>query len=165
MILAFKNAAMAVKLATNLPTKIFSEGIARVTGGEFSHVEIWLSGPKSAARCFAAREPDGTGFTTLDLSDATLWTLVDIPDSDPSLECEQHEDYAWCQGRVGRPYNFPGIVAIELGKPFTAPGMDFCSQCALEILPAECSRRSRRQIGSRLAASARTESAGDYSSW
>lgn len=116
-----------------LAAALFSDGIASVTGGKFSHVEIWYDGPQSSAWCFAAREPDGTGFRRIDLSDATLWEIVDIPGTPENWGDDS--DYAWMQGRAGRAYGFASILDIELGKPLvTLPGADICSQCAFEFL-------------------------------
>lgn len=136
---AFKIAAEAARRENGLG-KIFSEGIAEVTGGKFSHVEIWYDGPQNNAWCFTAREPDGTGFRQIDLSDATLWEIVDIPylldyPDDLSQADTDVADYAWMQGRAGRAYGFASILDIELGKPLvTLPGADICSQCAFEFL-------------------------------
>jgi hypothetical protein len=135
LILAFKNATRAAALAANPLEKLFSLEIARVTGGPFSHVEGWLDGPITAARCFSSREPGGTQFATIDLSDGTLWTMVDI-DGPPGLGIggPGPGDFAWGQGRENRRYNFIGIMAIEFGGAITSPHDDFCSQCCFEFL-------------------------------
>lgn len=136
MTLAFKNAAHAAAVAANPLEKLFSLEIARVTGGPFSHVEMWLDGRITAARCFSSREPGGTQFATIDLSDAGLWTMVDIPY--PPIWTDRGAcdaaDFAWCQGRENRRYNFVGIMAIEFGGAITSPHDDFCSQCCFEFL-------------------------------
>lgn len=125
MIWAFKNAAEAAKTESVLG-RLFTEGIARVTGGKYSHVQMWLDGPRNAARCFSSFEPDGTKFVIQDLTDTALWTLVD------SRHGESQRLNDWCLGRRGRRYNFTGILGIELGHSLTDPHDDFCSQCCVE---------------------------------
>jgi hypothetical protein len=125
---AFKDAAVAAT-RESFAGRLFAEGIAHVTGGNFSHVELWLSGPLNAAYCFSSREPAGTQFTTLDLTDTSLWTIVAAP---AALLYEQV--LFWCKGREGRRYNFLGLDGIAIGTPITDPHDDFCSQCQFELL-------------------------------
>jgi hypothetical protein len=130
MMLAFKRAATAAEREGDA-AKIFSLGIAKVTGGEFSHVEAVLDrNDNGSYRCFSAREPDGTNFADIDLSDASLWAVVNLPTS-PS---QNERILAWCQGRRGRRYNFSGIEGILLGRAITDSHDDFCSQCCTELL-------------------------------
>lgn len=132
MILAFKNAAEAER-RESLIGKIIAKGIHDVTGGEYSHVQMWLDGPRSAARCFSAFEPDGTKFVTEDLTDGKLWAMIDV-DGGPQPPLAQMADIAWCQGRTTRRYNFLGIVSEFFDGPLTDKYDDFCSQCCFEFL-------------------------------
>lgn len=137
MILAFKNAARAAQLETGL-AKIFSDGIARVTGGVYSHVALGLIKDRDSGlwQSFQAIEPDGTGFANLDFDDVSLWTTVDVPNAYAWTEqaAQYSADLAWCQGRRDRRYNFKGLAAIEFGGQFTDKYDDFCSQVAFEFL-------------------------------
>ena len=130
MMYAYKRAAVAAARDTNIEAKAFSLGIARVTGGEFSHVEIVLSrNDNGSYKCFSSREPGGTNFADIDLTDQELWKVVNFPTS----PVDDARILAWCQGRRGRRYNFVGIAAILNGLAITDPHADFCSQCATEM--------------------------------
>jgi hypothetical protein len=126
--LAFKVAAKAGGL--------IAEGIAKVTGGEYSHVEIWLDGAQGAAWCFSSREPVGTGFRTLDLSDPELWRIVPL-----DLTPQQEERLLWfCMGADGRPYNLLGILGIATDTSCHEKGAWFCSETAYRALQAVTGR-------------------------
>lgn len=132
MKLAFKNALVAGLMQGPIHGE-FSRLIRDVTGGEYSHVQMWLDGPRNAARCFSAFEPDGTRFQVDDLTDAALWTIVDM---DPATAATPNAtaDNAWCKGRCTRRYNFLGIVGSLFEGPLTDKYDDFCSQCCFEFL-------------------------------
>jgi hypothetical protein len=129
MLFAFKRAAVAAQREGPV-AQVFSLGIARVTGGDFSHVEAVLGrNPNGSYRCFSAREPEGTAFSDIDLTDTELWNIVNYPTA-PS---QDDLILAWCKGRQGRRYNFAGIAAIANGTRFTDSHDDFCSQCCVEL--------------------------------
>ncbi len=93
MILWFKVAARAVQLdremahvansrgdyaeaARLLAGSVFSEGIARVTRGKYSHVQcsLKITGDRRLVDTFGCVEPDGAVlFPNFDYSDRTLW--------------------------------------------------------------------------------------------
>lgn len=137
--LAFKVAEIAAARESGA-SRIFTLGIARVTGGFASHGEIWYYDDITKAWCFSAREPNGTEFAQIDISDPTLWRIVEVPYPAEALESPEKlaaciaADYAWLQGRAGRAYNFVGIAAMESGQPITTRWADFCSQCIFEFL-------------------------------
>jgi hypothetical protein len=129
---AFHNAAFAADRETNPLAKLFTREIAAVTGGAYSHVEFWLSGPTNAAVCFSSREPSGTGFSTIDLSNPAEWTIVDIPVIFDSWTMTKA---VWfCKGSDGRAYDGVGIVGIGTGQARVHdPFARFCSEMCAEI--------------------------------
>lgn len=123
--LAFKSAALAGGL--------FSEAIAKHTGGQFSHVEMWLSGPLNAAMCFSSREPFGTSFKVIDLSEQVngkcLWTMLAL-----KVATEQEKDAFWfCMGSKGRDYDSMGIIGIGLGTGVHDSSDRFCSEMVWDV--------------------------------
>lgn len=127
--LAFKIAARAAEL-DNGPGRIFSLAIAEKTGSPFSHVEFWIDGPLTQARCFSSREPLGSGWAILDLSDKSLWTIVPLPDwSDQDrLKVEY-----FCRGSEGRDYDKSGIIGIDLDTGWHDNSDRFCSEQCMDI--------------------------------
>ena len=120
--LAFQYAARAGGLV--------AEAIAGVTGGRFSHVELWLNGPRDRAECYSSREPVGTGFATIDLSDDSLWVTVPLV-----LSGEQETALYWfCRGSTGRPYDFMGIAGIAMDTRAHSGFARFCSEACCEAL-------------------------------
>lgn len=128
---AFKNAEEAAK-RENEAGKLFSLGIKRVTGGDYSHVECWLSGTAANAVCSASREPSGISAQTLDLSDRALWSVIEVPSS-TFLDLS-----AWwfSKGSEGKRYDAAGIVGIGTGVGLHDSSQRFCSEYAVEIAQA-----------------------------
>jgi hypothetical protein len=119
--LAFKRADLAGTL--------FSKAIAWKTGGPFSHVELWMTGPRESATCFSSREPDGTGYATIDLSEP-LYTCVEI-----SATPAQMEAVRWfAEGTGKKRYDFLGILGFVVELREHDPARVFCSEwCTLAL--------------------------------
>jgi hypothetical protein len=123
---AFKIAAEAARV-DSLMGRIYSKAIQKVTGGLYSHVELVIDDSVPAhALSFSSREPSGTGFTHINLTDTALWDVVD------GFAVDKATIMAWCDGRSGRRYNMAGIAGIALGKAISDPADDYCSQCCYE---------------------------------
>lgn len=153
MYLWFKNAARAVALDRQLAHEarlkgdfitaakldagsVFSEGIARVTGGKYSHVQCSIANTpdRMGVDSFGCVEPGGAvilpGF---DYSDRLLWGAVQIPTTS-----EQDAGIVgWSRGRLGRNYDFVDIAGIALGRPLCNGNSDICSRYAVELLQWE----------------------------
>jgi len=108
----------------------FARAIQHVTGGKFSHVELWLSGTQKEAFCYSSREPEGTGHKTIDLTDLELWTIVPLP-IEPHLE-----PFAmwYSLGSSGRPYDFAGILGIGTDTKAHTDFARFCSEECFELI-------------------------------
>jgi len=124
---------------TNLAFKIaakaggpISKGIAAVTHGPYSHVELWLGGPQQFALCYSSREPVGTGFANIDLTDGSLWRVIPV-----TISLQLESPLMWfCMGSQGRPYNFKGIEGIALDTDQHNESERFCSEACFEALQA-----------------------------
>lgn len=123
---AFKNAARSAELETGI-ARATDEEIARFTGGKFCHVEAWIEGPINAAVCYSARQPDGVGRAVLDLSDTSLWTIVTRPFFNSWIQ-------GFCDGSVGKPYDFAGILGIASDTNAHIEWDRFCSEFCFELL-------------------------------
>jgi hypothetical protein len=121
MNLAFKDADLAGGL--------FSKLIKWKTGGRFSHIELWMAGPREAATCFSSREPNGTGYATLDLS-APLWTCVEINATQAQMDAVRW----FAEGTGFKRYDFLGILGFVLPQRTHDPACVFCSEwCCLAM--------------------------------
>lgn len=99
MYLAFKDAELA--------GTFFSRLIRWKTGGRFSHVELWIDGPRENALCFSSREPHGTGYAHINLS-SPLFTIVEI-----AATPQQEMDVRWfAEGTGVKRYDFLGILGF-----------------------------------------------------
>ena len=127
---AFKVAARAAEIAANPLDRAFALAIARFTGGKYSHVECWFAGPITAASCYSAREPHGTAIETIDLTDATLWELVNFPTTPVGDVLVK----GFCLGSCGRPYDAAGILGIGSDLNIHIPWDRFCSEADFEVL-------------------------------
>ena len=125
---AFKNAARAAQLEKPMDAAIERE-IANFTQGAYCHVEAWLRGPIIAALCFSARSPHGTYFETLDLSDSSLWAIVDVP----TVPIEDAEAMGFAIGCSGRKYDTYGILGIGLAATVHDPFDRICSEVCYEL--------------------------------
>jgi hypothetical protein len=120
--LAFKNAERA--------GGFFSRAIELKTGSPFSHVEMWLTGPRENATCFSSREPNGTGYANINLSDPLLWTIIEIPATP-----EQMEYISWfCEGTGMKDYDFWGILGFVWPWGTHDDHDRFCSEWCTECL-------------------------------
>ncbi len=132
MHLAFKDAYLA--------GGPYSRAIAWRTHGIYSHVECWLSGPRNAADCFASREPNGTGYATIDLTEqrkndqtgrmCNLWTCVEIPTTP-----EQDFAISWyCEGVGLKRYDYLAILGFVLHRKRTHDSASvMCSELCCQI--------------------------------
>lgn len=125
---AFKIAARAGQIGALLDRELDLE-IARITGGLYCHVEAWIDGPVSAALCFSSRQPIGTYFATLDLTDKTLWRIVNVP----TTPMEDAAIMGFCVGTSGRRYDTFGILGIGLSTTVHDPYDRICSETCFEI--------------------------------
>lgn len=125
---AFKNGRRAAQLETGI-SHAFSLAICDDTCGDFSHVECWHEGPITAAVCSASREPDGISFRTIDLSDRSLWSIIEIPSS-ATLDLLA---YYFAKGSAGKKYDGIGILRIGTGIGTHDPSQRFCSEYASEL--------------------------------
>lgn len=99
--------ALAFKVAAE-SNSLFSKLIAWKTGGKYSHVEGWLSGPIEHAFCFSSREPKGTGYATIDLSNPKLWDIVPLQLTD----VEEKLVLVFCSGTDQKDYDWLGILGF-----------------------------------------------------
>ena len=127
MNLAFKDADLA--------GGFFSKAIKWKTGGRFSHVECWLSGPKEKAICFSSREPNGTGYATIDLTEQRkgrdLWTCIEIPCTGAQMVFVRW----FAEGTGFKRYDYAGIMGFVLNRKRTHDrARVFCSEwCCLMV--------------------------------
>lgn len=132
MHLAFKDADLA--------GDFFSKAIKWRTRGRFSHVEVWLSGPINAARCFSSRVPNGTGHVVIDLTEqrrdqtgkmCNLWTCVKVP-----CTPEQEIFVRWfIKGMGYKRYDYPAILGFVLNRRrIHDKARITCSECGCLIL-------------------------------
>lgn len=128
---AFHNAAFVLAREANPLAKLFTKEIMNFTGGSYSHVEFWLKGPIDQALCFSSREPLGSSFSTIDLSNRLEWTIIGLPPSD-TITMAKAEWF--CKGTAGRLYDGVGIVGIGTGQARVHdPYARFCSETCAEI--------------------------------
>ena len=128
---AFHNAAYTLARETNPLSKLFTAEIMHFTGGMYSHVEFWLKGEIGEATCFSSREPLGSSFSVIDLSNPAEWTIVEIG---PFDDLTMVEAEWFCKGTEGRLYDGVGIVGIGTGQARVHdPYARFCSETCAEI--------------------------------
>jgi hypothetical protein len=119
--LAFKDADLA--------GGFFSKAIKWKTGGRFSHVELWMTGPRENAVCFSSREPNGTGYATIDLS-PPLWTCVEILATPAQMMA-----VSWfAEGTGFKRYDFLGILGFVIHHREHDPASVFCSEWCTLVL-------------------------------
>lgn len=121
---------MAAKLDAG---SVFSEGIARVTGGKYSHVQcsIGMTEDRKSVDSFGCVEPGGAVLMpAFDYSGRALWDAIEIPTYDP----QDFGIVGWSRGRLGRKYDFIDIAGIALGRPLCNRDSDICSRYAVELL-------------------------------
>ena len=123
--------AFVVAAKTGSP---WSEMIAKASGSPYSHVELWLSGPQNAARCFSSREPIGASFMTRDLT-TPEWEIVQYPPANSPGVPQTIE--AFCQGSNGKSYDMAGLLGYKLGTGMHDDHDVFCSEVVSECL-ADC---------------------------
>lgn len=108
----------------------FSRAIVWKTGGPYSHVELVLSGELENAECFSSREPSGTGFTRLNLTDSTLWTVVPL-----NVSANDAENlHIFCEGCGQKEYDWLGILGFVLPWGEHDDHDRFCSEFCTEAL-------------------------------
>lgn len=108
----------------------FSKAIKWKTGGTYSHVELALSGDFENALCFSSREPEGTSFTHINLTDSNLWTIVPL-----NLNLfQEYEIQIFCQGTGHKRYDFLGILGFVWPWGEHDDYDRFCSEFCCEAL-------------------------------
>lgn len=111
---------------------LWSRLISAWTGGPYSHVELWLAGPKEAAVCFSAREGQGVRFKVIDLTDGQ-WDEIKI--SENKEDVKKILNFALPQ--VGMGYDWLGLLGFV--KPWHISFLHdsddrFCSEVCSEDL-------------------------------
>lgn len=120
--LAFRNG--------KVDTGFFSKAIMWKTGGPYSHVEMVFAGPLENAECFSSRQPHGTGWAHIDLSDKKAWDIV-VLTTTPEQEQRIH---AFCDGCGNKDYDWMGILGFVLPWGEHDDEDRFCSEIATEAL-------------------------------
>lgn len=119
--------------------KVWSLGIAAITGGPYSHCEIVfpLSDPRNFPNttlmhddggelCFGSAEADGgTRFKQINLSDGK-WDLVEMPDLNQKFAME------WCLEHQGIKYDWAGLRGFVFPWDKPNPADLFCSEALIE---------------------------------
>jgi hypothetical protein len=122
---AFKNASKSGSLWSKL--------IAWKTGGPYSHVELWISGPLEKAFCFSSREGSGCSFKEIDLtSPVGLWTIVPLPMDEGAAQ--RAFGYAAGLDAAKVRYDYLGILGIGTGHGEHNDRDRFCSEVCVEAL-------------------------------
>lgn len=123
MILAFKKAA-----ATD---SLWSKLIAQLTKGPYSHVEMHISGELLEANCFSSRELSGCAFGTINLGEAAMWELLEIP----TTPIQDLQAAAFAAGSNGKPYDYMDLVDALRGNGGQRFHYGrFCSSVTTELL-------------------------------
>lgn len=107
----------------------WSKLIADVTKSAYSHVELWIDGPRKAARCMSSREGEGVHYKIIDLTDEKAWTIVAVPTN----EFQQDYTEGFCDGSEGKPYDYVDLIDAATGKgkqevPFGRFCSGFCAE-------------------------------------
>lgn len=123
MYYAFKNAQVAGSM--------WSKAIAWKTGGLFSHVELWLSGPQDKALCFSSREGEGCSLKVLDLTVKGLW-VIEPAGFTPDQELKAL-GYALAMSAAKVRYDYLGILGIGTGHGEHDDHDRFCSEVCIEV--------------------------------
>lgn len=121
---------LAFKIAAKTGSK-WSEMIAKASNSPYSHVEMWLDGVSSAARCFSSREPVGAAFMVLDLT-TPEWEITPY-----SVLGRDEVIQAFCNGANGKSYDMAGLLGYKLGNGLHDDHDVFCSEVVSECLQ-EC---------------------------
>lgn len=101
------------------------------TGSPYCHVEIWFDGDAAKALTYSAKEPKGTRFTYLDLTEPGLWDFIEIPAT--IAEVKGCIRYARDLGR--KAYDWLGIIGFVLPWSNAHDADDrFCSEVCDEVL-------------------------------
>jgi hypothetical protein len=115
--------------------------IAKESGSMYSHVEVWLDGPRENARCFSSREPHGAGFQQINLTDA-MWDIFPVfftPEQESMVN-------GYCLGCDGKIYDGLGLIGYQFKNAsihdFHAV---FCSEVGAAILQ-KCGGRSMKTV-------------------
>src|SRR5579863_7530461 len=106
---------------------LYSYLISKRTKSPFSHVEVWLSGPQDKAICFSSRPGEGCGFKLIDLSDAKVWKIVNLPPVNEELWV------GFCHGSNGKGYDYLGILGYDTGHGEHKERDRFCSEWGTEV--------------------------------
>ena len=122
--------------------KLWSLGIALITGGLYSHCEIvlddkYIMAPfndtgiivmqhdKGGSLCFSASEMDGgTRFKLIDLKDGK-WDVVGMPDMDDRRVLN------WCQEQQFLHYDWAGLRGFVFPWSKDDPKVLFCSEAVI----------------------------------
>lgn len=109
---------------------LWGQGICRASNSIYCHVEAWLDGPMTAARCFSSREPVGASFQVRDLSDTREWEMVTLN----LTPTQEDRCIGFAYGACGKRYNALGLLGYATGTGMTFPWDLFCSQCCADML-------------------------------
>jgi hypothetical protein len=127
---------LAFKIAAASDSQ-WSKLVAHASGSIYSHVEGWLDGPKTNARCFSSREPHGAGFEQIDLTTPGLWDFLPFPCT-PDQEMSAN---GFCLGADGKLYDGVGLLGFKLADPAIHDYHAlFCSETWAAIAQKCCGR-------------------------
>lgn len=120
----------ALAFKTPKDGNFFSKAICWKTNGLFCHVELMLAGPLDDALCFSSREPHGTGFTHIDLTNSTVWDVVVLP----VTSAQEAQLLAFANGCGTKEYDWMGILGFILPWGEHDDKDRFCSEVCTEAL-------------------------------
>jgi hypothetical protein len=107
---------VVIALAFHRGKGLYAQLIYQRTGGQYSHVELVFNPEDGFANalCYSSREPGGTGFKYIDLTNKDEWTVVPLTNiTDPHVM----EKALWyCKGSSDRAYDYIGICGIGIDK-------------------------------------------------
>lgn len=109
---------------------LFDRSIAWKTKSQFVHAELVLAGPLKSAECFSSRQPNGTGFAYIDLTDSRIWTVVALPVTQRQSDALQD----FCDGCGHKSYDWLGILGFVLPWGEHDDHDRFCSEICTEAL-------------------------------
>lgn len=107
----------------------WSDLIAAASASPYSHVELWLGGPKTAALCFSSREPAGASFEIIDLTQPK-YEIVPLN----VTPLEEAKILGFCLGANGKSYDGMGLIGYKFGTGLHDDHDVFCSEvCASDL--------------------------------
>jgi hypothetical protein len=100
----------------------FDKLIVWKTKGPLVHVELWLTGARENAECFSSRQPHGTGYAHVNL---TNYVCIEIP----ATQLQMDETRLWCAGVGWKRYNWTAILGFVAPSKIDDRTDMTCSEC------------------------------------